>query len=1231
MTQAELRAEVEKAKNFEPPLSEFTIATTGPKDAQVEKLARQITLRHRQSHLFSVHVCGWQDILEHLADYPDLLREHYSWLFESARGETADSGFAEANRETLEAATETRQLVRFLYRQQASGALVYPTSSTASLTAEYQEELNYSRDLLDGLNPVQALDYLEKLKKRIWSNAQPMIRYRILTNMGAAKLSLEQSREAALLFIEALQYNEEDEQALCNVALGHLMLGQAEKAKPFVAKVRERNPASERANSLFVQLASADSSLEEIAAGIDEPYRGKPEVAYAIGHLAYRRNLFDEAKKWLGIAVDNDSKGVPDLRAAFAEVLVMELQTEAAFALASGQLDAGQRTQLQTAAELLSFAWKCIKDTDLRGHRLRWMENRALIKRALGDLKGALDDIAIALAAEPSNPELIRNRAVLCHEIGESEEAINLLSGILSDKVMPEVPLLLAEVLSATGRTDDAIRVVEESLKGDLPNGLKRESRRFLVRLHLTAGSVPCAKSIADSARDADPTDALCLVDAAKIASSSGADAAAKSLLREAITRIEDFPSPMAVLELADELYRLGLFEDAVRVYERVVNRSLNTPLTHKLRNSLYWAGDIGKALEMCSHLHKTYGLTNYLAEMESAIYEEIGDLPAAKSVCQEYLAVSPNDLGIGLRLAIVNYQSRNFAELDGFLGTAIDQNKLSLGNRIRLAHLYAARGLGKQSLETLYEARRTYFNESEAHVSYALQLLLRKKGLEEWLDADRVSVDTAVHIQDSSGERTWYVVEDREDADLGRKEVKLTHALARAAIGKSAGDEFVLRDTRLTTERVRIVEVKSKYVYALQETLAALPVRFPDARGLDRVQVKPPTQPGQRPEAIEFILNEIGKWSDYCSKVEELYRKGNLTIGAFANLVARDPLVVWSGLVNKPDPGVRCCSGAGDERAQGESLLNNGNRRLIVDVVSLMTLYELGAANVVAKVFGRLGVVRSILDLLYQTIDEKRGIESRGLTQVGKNQGTLVRQEITAEEVRKHVEHLESVAAWIEGNCDVLPCKPALRMSRPRKEELEKLFGAPFVDTILVASEPGNLLYSDDMYLRQLAKTEFQVNGVWSQVVLMHCLRTQRLEKREYDRMTIKLACSHYYYTSIDAGALTEAARQAAWSPSEPYRTVLKILSGQSTSDENSAAGVATEFLHELWEQRDVTRQQRGFLVSSLLDTITVGRNRRMALARLLGLVRKRFEVNPLAQAEIRGLASAWERVHVT
>jgi len=50
-------------------------------------------------------------------------------------------------------------------------------------------------------------------------------------------------------------------------------------------------------------------------------------------------------------------------------------------------------------------------------------------------------------------------------------------------------------------------------------------------------------------------------------------------------------------------------------------------------------------------------------------------------------------------------------------------------------------------------------------------------------------------------------------------------------------------------------------------------------------------------------------------------------------------------------------------------------------------------------------------------------------------------------------------------------------------------MIGPLFVDTLLIASEPGNLLYSDDERLRSFAKTEFKVDGVWTQTVLMHCL----------------------------------------------------------------------------------------------------------------------------------------------
>jgi hypothetical protein len=78
LTESEVEAEVQKAKNFVPKLSEFTIATTGPKDAKIEELARKITQEHLKEGLFSVDVWGWDDIKERLDDFPDIRSKYYS-------------------------------------------------------------------------------------------------------------------------------------------------------------------------------------------------------------------------------------------------------------------------------------------------------------------------------------------------------------------------------------------------------------------------------------------------------------------------------------------------------------------------------------------------------------------------------------------------------------------------------------------------------------------------------------------------------------------------------------------------------------------------------------------------------------------------------------------------------------------------------------------------------------------------------------------------------------------------------------------------------------------------------------------------------------------------------------------------------------------------------------------------------------------------------------------------
>lgn len=77
VTKKELRTEVRKARTFEPPLSFWTLATSGPKSAVVEAEARRITEEHRLQGLFEVHVMGWEDLLPLIADHPEVIEKHF--------------------------------------------------------------------------------------------------------------------------------------------------------------------------------------------------------------------------------------------------------------------------------------------------------------------------------------------------------------------------------------------------------------------------------------------------------------------------------------------------------------------------------------------------------------------------------------------------------------------------------------------------------------------------------------------------------------------------------------------------------------------------------------------------------------------------------------------------------------------------------------------------------------------------------------------------------------------------------------------------------------------------------------------------------------------------------------------------------------------------------------------------------------------------------------------------
>jgi hypothetical protein len=80
VTKAELIAEIGKADKFEPALEHWVLATTAPADAEIARVAREISVSRESHDRFTVQVMGWSDIESLLFRHVAVLEQFYPEL-----------------------------------------------------------------------------------------------------------------------------------------------------------------------------------------------------------------------------------------------------------------------------------------------------------------------------------------------------------------------------------------------------------------------------------------------------------------------------------------------------------------------------------------------------------------------------------------------------------------------------------------------------------------------------------------------------------------------------------------------------------------------------------------------------------------------------------------------------------------------------------------------------------------------------------------------------------------------------------------------------------------------------------------------------------------------------------------------------------------------------------------------------------------------------------------------
>lgn len=811
-------------------------------------------------------------------------------------------------------------------------------------------------------------------------------------------------------------------------------LEETEHAADFARQTLKKNPTNTDAYVILIGIAKEEETLDEVIAKVPDHLHDSPQIAYAISNLARQRGNYEAAKRWGEIMVVQDQENAPDFKAAFANILIEQV-LEDNLAVGISQLYKAQKEQLQQAIGLLTEAWDCLSNTELRNYKASWIIDRGIAHFHLGELTKATEDFDTALEIEKANPILIKNRALLAFECGDIPKAVELLEKIQSAPEAPEVPIILANILFASECLDEAIAKLNDFLKTNPSSELEDDANRLLVRIYIAAERIKEAEQILTPMLESSPTSVLNLINAALFSNKIGKGDKAISHLKEAYGYAQDSKDFLEIVELAAELFINKQFKEATTLYEKLADTSQNSQLTQWLVQSYYNSGEIEKALKICQRLRKKYGPLENISAMEVVIYEEIGNMSQAESVCKEYLKKFPNDNNMQIRLEMV----------------LLPPNK------------------------------------------------------EESNDKERFKSAT------------------------------------------NKGDQH----------------------------------------------------------------------HEYIFKIEKLYKKKNITIGGFTSLVGSNSLDTWGTLMGNPKLGIRCSNGDIEERTNTLNLLNHSQPKLVVDIISLITLHCLDAADIVVSAFGKLSIAQSTIDELQNVIIERESMWSKreGII-VGKKGDRYVKQIINPEETKQGIEYLKNIVQWIRENCEVGKATAGSEMNQLRRREVNDMLQPHFLDTVLLASQPEYLLFSDDGRLRQYAKTSlnsdagtnFQIEGVWTQVLLDYCVKQNILDKTDYDEMTIKLVCSRYYHTQFDADLLMEVAKRTNWKLHEPYNSFVLAL-GKERMNSETALDVSTDFLFTLWDE-SISFRQKEFLTLGLLTGLTYGRNAHTVLNRFEYLIQNKHRL---------------------
>lgn len=1151
-TEKELRADLAKALNFKPRLTEYNFTTTGPDDAKLSQVAAELVEEQlKLGRKIIIKVWGWGTLEERITEHPEV-----ALVFDPYHSATAK---IQTERHDHVVALQQASHFEVMSAINALGASIGASDATSGAVnaaeAALDAEIDRYRDRANKGKPRSALDLLQDLLKSLTDKNSGHIWFRVKANIAHCHLKLGDETAAADVLEEAITHAPDDPKAAANVVLAMMLRGNHKEALDRALIELEKTPDNEALAGYAVQ-AAGYAGIEDVLSRIPGGLRAAEAVQKH--HLMNLRNASDPA--WRDLArLGRDRDGNDEFykrQAADADIQsVVEGEHKRTWVL-QGE----DRPLLRRAADDLISLWNQARGEEAsdRPDNLALCINATMALIALGEESEARDLIVDGLAvSRGKDKDLLVRVAAIALEIGDKALAEETFPNLEEDGA---ALLLRSQIAARYGNWDyladiagtDALETIPETERDVIKALTSSAAIKKLAASDPAAAAAQLDQLIADCA-----TSGRASVLIAQTAEELELIEASATAYGNAVASITENSHIASRTMVAEYSARRDDHAAVIKLMDGFVGTSADTRELLELASAFaYEFPPKSRAVDFFAGLPDAIRNSQKYALLEGIMHYHRGELDLAEERFIKTRELTPGQIQPILMQVQTIFRLKRKGDLPALVKN-LDPSSLkgSPVDRVNLAQVLAAGGRVDDALHLGFDTLEANRNDPKVSLKWLGLGLGHLRRLHE-LSVAPIGVDMWTTLTSDDGQTNEFLVVDGPGEPAEGK-YGVSHSIAEGAIGRRVGETFVVEDRLGRNTRWTVQKVQHKYLHAYEDLTENFNTRFPGEDGFFVIRTID--------NNIEPFLDIMRRQSENRQQILDIYSQGPLPIAVIVELSGGGDVIRFADSLRMNGVRIQACDGTDSERVRAVGLVRSfRGRGAVLDTLTYWALVGMDGLHVLKKVFGDVLLARSTADEISHLEDDDDIVEGSERKAMGYfHDGQYYFDEVTPERERQTADAIAKREEAMRTECEVVPVHAPDDVD-PR---LTEHFHRGALDPIFVARERGMLLVTDDKRFRQWAGSQ-KVPAVWLQAIFLYAKRNRHISAGEYARLTAELASLGHETVTCNAGDVVEVVNQVT--PTTRY-TICAIADviGVENAEIDSHVSVVTESIKRLWGRR--------------------------------------------------------------